>query len=88
MAHNPGVGRVAYDETLAGLVLNHVATFLLGFLRIYERILPEVVQTLTEDLKNELREVDSFLETAIREHIKLRGGENEWHQATRPIWEK
>lgn len=62
--------------------------FLLGFLRIYERVLPEVVKNLTKDLEKELRDVDALLETAIREHIKLQGGENEWHQTTKPIWEK
>jgi hypothetical protein len=77
---------VTYDETLAGLVLNHINMFLLGFLRIFASILPEVVQKLPDDRKKEFEDVQMLLETGVHEHIKLKGGENEWHQVTRPIW--
>lgn len=77
---------VSYKELWAGASINQKTAFMLGYLRTYLKIFPEVVDSLNPGLRAELSAVEDFLERSLKEHIALKGGPNEWHQSVDGIW--
>jgi len=77
---------VVYNEWRATSIVNTFVVYFLGYLRFYKKLFPDVTDELSPDIKQNLIDVDGWFEKCIQEHIQLKGGENEWHQAVKPIW--
>ena len=77
---------VAYKEFWATAFINWQNVLLLGYLRTYKRLFPELISDLSASEQQELNEVEAALEAAIKSHVEFKGGENSWHQATLAIW--
>jgi hypothetical protein len=77
---------VSYKEFWAGASINQKTAFMLGYLRTYRKIFPELVDFLNPELRTELSAVEDFLEKSLKEHIARKGGPNEWHQSVHAIW--
>ena len=59
---------------------------MLGFLRTYKKIFPEATGFLSSEGRMELSRVENSLESCINEHIASKGGPNNWHNASKAIW--
>jgi hypothetical protein len=77
---------VVYKEFWATAFVNRENIFLLGYLRTYHRIFPELMAALPASEQQELNEVEVALEKAVQQHVTYAGGENSWHKATFSIW--
>lgn len=78
---------VFYNEWRAGHTVNVFVVYFLGYIRFYKKLFPEVVTKLPSDVRDKLAEIEAWYERNIQQHIKLKGGENSWHRAVRPIWD-
>ena len=76
---------VAYKEFWASAFANQTTVCLLGFIRTYQRIFADSISTFSPQLRRDISEVETSLESAIQSHIQ-KFGRNRWHDATEPIW--
>jgi len=77
---------VFYNEWRATSITNNFIVYFLGYLRFYKKLFPDIVDKLPPDIKQSFIEIDNWFEKNIHEHVELKGGENEWHRAVKPIW--
>jgi hypothetical protein len=77
---------VVYKEFWATAFVNQENVFLLGYLRAYRKIFPELVEALSAAEQLELQDVEAALEHAIKQHVQFKGSENSWHKAAFFIW--
>ncbi|MCL4400218.1 hypothetical protein M1506_02990 [Patescibacteria group bacterium] len=76
-----------FNEDRASGLLNNLSVFVLGYLRFYKKLYPEVTNSLDEGIAKELERIDKKLLDNFEGHIKLKGGENEWHKVSRQIFD-
>ena len=77
---------VIYKEFWASSVMNQTVLLLLGYIGAYRIIFADHIAVLPQAVRSELDAVEHWLQQGIEAHVKLHGGENEWHRATRAIW--
>src|SRR5258708_11554890 len=77
---------VVYKEFWATAFVNQENVFLLGYLRTYRKLFPELDTALSTVEKQELQDVEAALENAVTQHVQFKGGENSWHKAAFFIW--
>ena len=78
---------VIYDEDNATRILNGLNVYLLGYIRFYKHLYPEVIEDLLSDIRSELDSVEAILLERFESHIELKGQENDWHIDSRKIIE-
>lgn len=78
---------VVYNEWRAGSIINSYGVYFLGYLRFYKKLFPHVIRDLPIDISNEFSSIEQWFVNMILDHIKLKGGENDWHKAIKHIWD-
>ncbi|MFA5169120.1 MAG: hypothetical protein WC420_00020 [Candidatus Paceibacterota bacterium] len=78
---------VVYNEWRATHIIHNFEVYFLGYVRFYKKIYPDAINNLPLNIKNNFAEIEDWFENSIRAHIKLKGGENDWHKAVKQIWD-
>jgi len=80
---DPGV---VFKEDWCSACFNEVLMLLLGFIRAYGIAFPDARISLSSLILTEWKRVEDVLEDFVNQHIVLKGGANEWHSLSRPLW--
>jgi hypothetical protein len=80
---DPGV---VFKEDWCGACFNEVLMLLLGFIRAYGVAFPDARTSLPSLILTEWKRIENVLEDFVNQHIALKGGANEWHSLSRPLW--
>lgn len=78
---------VVFSEKWASFIMNNLTCFIFGYLRLYKHQFADDWDEMDKNILAEFQRLEVILEKAFNEHIKLKGGENEWHKTSRPIWD-
>lgn len=78
---------VVYNEWRAGSIVNSFGVYFLGYIRLYKKLYPQIIISLPPEASTEFFSIEAWFIKMIQDHIKLKGGENDWHRAIKSIWD-
>ena len=84
VAHgDPGI---VFKEDWCSCCFNEVLMLLLGFIRAFAVAFPDARTVISQSVSAESGRVEKLLDDFMDDHMKLKGGPNEWHNLSRPLW--
>jgi hypothetical protein len=80
---DPGV---VFKEDWCGACFNEVLMLLLGFIRAFAIAFSDARSVINPSVLEEWKRVETLFDDFMDSHMRLKGGPNEWHNLSRPLW--
>lgn len=78
---------ISFNKDLMSFCLNEFAMLLVGFLKAYPTKFKKVLHFRSTSEMDRIEAATGGLLEILYAHIALKGGENDWHKTTRPLWD-
>ncbi len=80
---DPGV---VFKQDWCSCCFNEVMMLLLGFIRAFGIAFPDARTVIDSSALAEWKRVETLLDDFMDSHMTLKGGPNEWHDLSKPLW--